>query len=375
VERHVTGARIQVLYDHYVFVKQRRGGVSRYFAHLMAELRRNPTLEVGPTVALRWTDNAHLLGVDMVRPSPGPAEALLRRQIALAAGRSIVSPVRIPKAPHRFSVLHSTSSKDVAFRREYSVLRSEVRHVVTVHDMIPEALGTPHAGKAWFIRDADALVFVSDATREDTVEHFGALEVPWAVIPHGIDERMFHPHGARPDCEAPYVVHVGARNGYKRFDVLLAALSLIDDDCRLVTIGSPFGAEERSLAEQLGVWDRIDPIIDASDADLARWLRGAIAFVSTSAIEGFGIPVLEAMACGAPTVLADTRVYREVGGAAALYFDEGSAEHLAELLRRLLGDGDLRARSGALGAARAAPFTWASTAASTAALYHEVAAG
>ena len=366
-------SRLRVLYDHYTFVKQQRGGVSRYFAHLLAELHRDPELRVDPSVALRWTDNEHLLSVGMVPPTPGPRATFLRKTIDRAVGGTSASPIRIPRSARDIDLIHSTAYKDAAFRRDYPSIRGNVRHVVTIHDMIPEVHGSPHLGKAWFARNADGLIFGSEASRADFTAYVGQVDVPSAVIPYGIDDRVFRPEGERREQPVPFIAHVGARGAYKRFDVLLAALGLLDVECRLVTIGPPFSAAEHALAERCGVSDRIDQITDASDADLAAWLRGATAFVSTSAIEGFGIPAIEAMACATPAVLADTRIYREVGGAAALYFEEGSAESLAEVLRSLLAERGRAAQVGASGALRASRLTWSSTAARTAAFYREVA--
>jgi len=364
---------VRVLYDHYAFVKQQRGGVSRYFAEVMKALRDHPELRVEPAVALRWTDNVHLLAGGMSRRPPSRLTMIARKTLLGSRGGVHASPARIPSSTNGIDLLHSTAFKEVAFRRDYAPIRAKVPHVVTIHDMIPEIHGSPHAGKAWFARDADGLIFVSETTREDYVEHCGPVTVPHAVIPHGIDERVFRPDGARSDQDYPSIVHVGSRGGYKRFDVLLAALGLLNRECRLITVGSPLAPEELALAERHGVVGRILPVVGASDKELAALLRSASAFVSSSSIEGFGIPALEAMACGAPTVLADTRIYREVGGTATLYFAEGSSEHLADVLRSLLDDPGLARRTGADGAQRAARFTWTRTASLTADLYHEVA--
>ena len=129
--------------------------------------------------------------------------------------------------------------------------------------------------------------------------------------------------------------------------------------------------EEKQLIDDLGVADDLI-VLSAGEAELPRLYRSAVALVSPSTVEGFGMPVVESMTCGTPVVLADTPVYREVAGAAGLFFTPGDEEALRDQIDRLTTDDDLAAAAAQAGLTRAADFSWDSTAASTAALYRDL---
>ena len=107
------------------------------------------------------------------------------------------------------------------------------------------------------------------------------------------------------------------------------------------------------------------------EADLPALYSAATAFVFPSLYEGFGLPVLEAMACGTPVICSNTSSLPEVAGAAALLVDPLDTAALADALRHVLTDGDLRADLRRRGLAQAARFTWTQTAAATLAVYRQ----
>ena len=169
-----------------------------------------------------------------------------------------------------------------------------------------------------------------------------------------------------------YVLYVGSRGAYKDFVVALEGFAQVVQDHRnvsLVVVGG--GRLTPSEDALIGRWGLRGSVIhrDVSDADLPGVFGGASVFLYPSRYEGFGLPVLEAMACGTPTVLAAASSLPEVGGQAAVYFPPGDCNSLAEQLRRLLGDADLRRAMSAMGRDRAQAFTWRKTAAATADAY------
>ena len=118
----------------------------------------------------------------------------------------------------------------------------------------------------------------------------------------------------------------------------------------------------RERIQQLGLEERVRLPGFVSDDVLACLYTGALAMVSPSPVEGFGLPAVEAAACGAPTVLSDIPAHRETLGDAGLRFDPQSAEQLTAQLARVLGDGELRAELGPRGRHAVSALTWDRTA-------------
>ena len=264
--------------------------------------------------------------------------------------------------------------------------------VVTVHDLaflrFPETL-TPESRRYYgqvrrAIESAERTIVVSEATARDLAELLEVGTERVRVVHNGLDP-VFQ---QRPDpaetarvrarwgLERPYVMFLGTLEPRKDVPTLLRAFAPVHaehPDLLLALVGrrgwlyAPIFAE----IEALGLREVVRHIEDAADADLLPLLDGASAFAFPSRYEGFGLPPLEALARGVPTVVADTSSLPEVVGDAALLFPPGDHEALAAALRRLLSDDGLRADLRARGPARAAGFTWERAARETLAVYCE----
>jgi glycosyltransferase involved in cell wall biosynthesis len=236
--------------------------------------------------------------------------------------------------------------------------------VVTIHDLSferePEAMGrcdrfvfkrvVPRAA-----RRARCVIAVSERTKRDLVELYGIPPARITVTPHGVDP-AFSP-GAVAGGE--YLLYVGAVQARK--DPLAAARAAAEVGLPLVVAGPE---REPALARELeGLGADLRGYVDK--AELANLYRGAAALVLPSRYEGFGLPVLEAMACGTPVVATADPALREVAGDAAAYSDGD----LAEAIRTALADRD---RLVAAGLERAKVFNWEETARRTFAVYREV---
>ena len=153
-----------------------------------------------------------------------------------------------------------------------------------------------------------------------------------------------------------YILFVSTIEPRKNLGVLLDAFERLDYDGSLVVVGK-VGWKSEDIVPRL----RRNRVVhlDYLDAErLATVYRDAEAFVLPSIYEGFGFPLLEAMAHGVPSIAADSSSLPEIGGDAALYFDPSDARELEQQLRRVLNDRELRASLAERGRARAASFSW-----------------
>ncbi len=223
----------------------------------------------------------------------------------------------------------------------------------------------------------------SAATRDALVAH-GLRTQRLEVVPLGVHP-AFGPAAAgalRAHDDTPALLHVGSTIPRKRIDVLLelfAGVRRLVPDARLVRVGGPFTPEQEALARRLGVRGAITVMPRIERAALAEVYRQAALVLLPSDAEGFGLPVVEAMACGTPVVASDLPVLREVGGAAATYVPVAEATRWTTAVRELLAERteapDIWERRRRAAIAQAARFTWEGCAGRMAELYAEVAHG
>ncbi len=219
-------------------------------------------------------------------------------------------------------------------------------------------------------RRAARVLAISELTRHDLVELYGIPEEKIVVTSLAADP-AFTPDGPTPDGR-PYALFVGALQPRKEPTVAIEALSLLgDEELRLVLAGPDKGgrAEAERLAVELDVADRVELRGHVPQDELAALYRGAACLVFPSRYEGFGLPVLEAMASGTPVVATTAGALPEVAGEAAILVEEGNAPALAGGIERAIAD---RERLRAAGLARAARYSWAETARRTLEAYREL---
>ncbi len=268
------------------------------------------------------------------------------------------------------------------------------RYVVTIHDLafvrVPAAFSLLHRtylrSLVWLgVRRADHVIVGSVAARNDLVELGGGDSCPLSVIHHGIDE-CYAPSDDIPyltcvreqlGLPSRYILHVGVMEARKSIETLLkAGVPLIRDGIvdGIVLAGrdGPGSDLVRRTAAESTVSSKIH-FLRYVPQQLMRGLYNlARVVVYPSRFEGFGLPVLEAMACGTPVVASDASSLPEVAGGAALLFPAADVTALESALRRLLGDARLRADLRLRGFARVADFSWARSAAQHIEVYRRV---
>ena len=231
------------------------------------------------------------------------------------------------------------------------------------------------------IRRAPALIAISQYTKADIVRYLRIDPDRITVVYPGVDREVFFPSSVTI-LDRRYILFVGSEQPRKNLRSLLHALALLRQELRtrdvvLVKVGSAGGAEAqfRSITDRViaeyGLQDAVIFAGYVSNEDLRSLYAGAICTVLPSMYEGFGMPVLEAMASGSPVVVSNRTALPEVAGDAALIV-EPTGRNLAQAIDRLISDGGLRRRLRSAGLRRALSFSWVAAARQTMAVYERL---
>ena len=363
-----------------------RSGIGHYTDHLIRAVA-DADRETRCVVLVPWPVNPfrplapiafEAPNVEVPRP---PYPIRLRRRVREKLGvppalEALVGPI---------DVFHATN-----YLLNYPVRRA--KRVVSIHDVT--VLVAPQWHPAKRVREmraglrasaemADRIIAISQTTKDDIVAHLAVDPARVAVVPLAVDpsfrpmpcaaiEAALTPLGLTP---GGYLLFLGTLEPRKNLGRLLDAMVKLGDDVGpLVLAGADgWGNDElRQRIDELSRQGRVRGLGYVPDPLRAPLLAGARAFVFPSLYEGFGLPPLEAMACGTPVVTSNVSALPEVVGDAALTVDPFDVEALGGAIRRLWDDEALRGELRARGLARARPFTWEVTARLTLDVYAAV---
>ncbi|HEY6005103.1 MAG TPA: glycosyltransferase family 1 protein [Anaeromyxobacter sp.] len=343
-----------------------------------------------------WLRTDRLAGIErhaveliraLVQLAPGEVVLFVRSELppALAAldverhetqilGRVPLDQGWLPWAASRAKVdlLHTLASPTPVLWRGPSAM--------TLHDATPWL--HPDAMDAlarWYVKPlypqafarAGVIFTVSEAAREDLVRSAGAPRDRIVVTPNGVDPLFFEAR-AREGPRAPYLLAVGTLEPRKNLPVLLEALRMLrreGRDLALVVAGRQAWTQSLPLGD---LAPHVKLLGTVGDEELASLYAGATCFVIPSLHEGFGLPLAEAMAAGAPAVASDIPALREVGGETVRYADPLDAESFARAIRDALDDREQSQLRVAAARGRARRFRWENTARTTLAAYRRL---
>ncbi len=265
--------------------------------------------------------------------------------------------------------------------------------VVTVHDLsfllYPETFRPmqrlyQRVMARWTARHAERVITVSESTRADVMRLFGVPAERVVAVPNGVSGsyRPLPPGEVeafrrREGLPEQFLLCVSTMEPRKNIPRLLEAFARLPGAPLLVIAGGKGWYFDAIFAtiERLGLQNRVRLTGYIAQHDLPLWYNAATWFVYPSLYEGFGLPALEALACGTPSIVSNSSSLPEVVGDAAILVDPHDVSALAEALARALQDPGLAAGLRQAGPQRAAEFSWARTAAATAAVYRNVMSG
>ena len=360
---------MRILYDGQIYADQTTGGINRYFANIINRLPR----EISPTlITPHQRDKLHY----PVHPN------LSLREYWGFRPRRISNRVRA----HYFRWLCNNSCFDIHHPTYYVRLTQDsfsqtcLPLVITVYDMIHELFSNTIENGDYVVRAkqeaiaaADAILCISHSTKADLLRYFPNIEAKITVTHLASELSIDCAYGNEVVPLLPYFLYVGSRTKiYKNFDTLLIAFSKVADtnsDIQLCVVGAPFNTEEQQFIIELKLTERIKHYQWPSDAHLAKLYRCAQAFIYPSLYEGFGIPLLEAMACGTVVVAADSSSIPEVVGDAGILFEPKAVNDLVDILLHLLTSSSEREQLINQGYKRSQTFNWNITAEQTTQVY------
>lgn len=356
---------MKIKFDYQIFIMQEYGGISKYFIYLSKFINSSSNHQskiIAPIYInknINDIDQIELIGLYIYYVS-----RFVKRMLWYI--NSIID--------YFYSYNNNLDINHKTFYSINSDSRSKkgTRVITTIHDMtyeiFPEYFKNANnisRCKLKACNKSDHIIAVSHSTKNDLVKIFNIRPEKISVIYHGVDKSIFFQFKSQVKFIneiGPFILFVGNRHLYKNFNSLLKAYSLnktISDNYKLVLFGGEdFLEEENILIKELGLFSNILKF-KGNDTLLANFYNAASLFVYPSLYEGFGMPVLEAMACGCPVIAGNNSSIPEVVKDSCLLIEDFKDINLIEKnITMLLEDNDLQKKLRIKSIDRSLDFSW-----------------
>jgi glycosyltransferase involved in cell wall biosynthesis len=360
---------IRVMYDEQIFLLQEYGGISRYFTELIKTFHAHPELGVEPVVSFHAVRNQYLLKETNFYP-------LRQVKSQLGALYHLVTQMLFNrKSPKGVDLVHQTFYLPGFFSRFGGLPKA-----ITLFDMIPEntesnkKLWNPHFAKKYVMPKADLVFSISEASTNDMLSEYQTnIDVTTTYLGVGSE---YAPNLERLEwLPEQFFLFIGNREGYKDCELAIRAFAKAKKHTPgtvlLLVGGGNLTAGEKGLIAELGIEDSIIQR-SVSAEELPNVYSNARGLIYPSRYEGFGLPLVEAMASRVAVLASDTPINAEIAGESATYFPVGDGNSLAELMVQLISKPQAFQDKINLGQSRSKEFTWRKCAEITAAEYRRI---
>ncbi len=369
---------MKILYDHQIFSTQIYGGISRYFIELMKKFEDDDEIEY--KLSLKYSNNHYLKELNHL-----PYKTFFENYSFKGKYRLL----------NLLNILNKKVSKEYISRGNYDFFHptyydtyfldylGKKPFVLTIYDMIHEIYPEMFSlrdetskRKKLLAQKATKIIAISENTKRDIMTFLGISENKIEVI-YLANSININKNNDKINITLPekYILYVGSRGGYKNYELFIEAISpLINDNNKLNIVcagGGKFNEKEIEKLKNLKIKDRVF-YYSGSDSVLAYLYQKAIAFVFPSLYEGFGIPALEAFACGCPVIISNTSSLPEVAGDAAIYINPTDKISILNSIQKVIYDVELRNQLIYKGSQRVKEFTWRKTANKTKKIYEDI---
>ncbi|WP_366184522.1 glycosyltransferase family 1 protein [Flavobacterium ovatum] len=373
---------MKIILDSQAFNMQTYGGITRYYTEVFSQLKKNNELSI--TLPIHESKNAYVIdsGLLEIENKERLVSFLLKSMNSIGIStRSLKRKIEQKKLKNPLENSNFDLFIPTYYNPYFLEYIGDTPFVLTVYDMIHELfpqyfIGEPLnvvINKKLLLEKATKIIAVSNNTKKDILAIYPEIDASKIeVIYHGSSIKVNE--NLKVILPSNYVLFVGSRDYYKNFYFLVESiLDLLKEDSTLKIIcagGGKFNEEEVEFIKKLGLQEQVEQRY-FEEEQLGLFYKNAKCFVFPSMYEGFGIPVLESMACGCPIVLSNVSSLPEVAGEAGIYFDLSSKEDLKEKIALVLKDSNFRNEYILKGLERVKLFTWEKAASQCLELYNK----
>ncbi len=366
---------MKVFYDGAIFSIQKYGGINRYFKNLIEYLPEHVQATLVTSAEPFPVSSRHNVLSCSAPPWLSWQKSLRRFVEARIARKHFLD--------GQPDIIHPTYNRSLTrnYFENFSSGKQRAPVVLTIYDFTHERYGDQIknaerqvAWKSAAIKQADAIICISQSTMNDLAEYHPDA-VNKAVVIHLADELgavEANSQGIEQALTEKYFLFVGGRSEYKNFLRLLEATRILHraaPEYRLFCVGAPLSSDEVSVIDQLGLGGVVESFGRVDDAQLKMLYQQCVAFVYPSLYEGFGIPLLESMGCGAPILASNSSCFPEILDGVGMLFDPLNVQEIADkMLQVARGEFD-RQKSVEQGFERYCEFSWERVAQETCELY------
>ncbi len=367
---------MQIFFDHQTFSLLSYGGIPRYYSELVKGINHTP--DHTAYLPLVVSNNIHLQEAG-IQVRPFFANTKFPKKLATVYKlNKLYTIYKLSRTP--FDIFHATY-----YDPYFLPYLSKRPFVITFLDMIHERFGNQFSELAYngaitkqkreLAQRADQIIAISESTKNDIVELLDIEPSKINVIYLGssLQPKTLSSQSVQIEY-IPYLLFVGNRSMYKNFSPMLNAIYplLKQFDIKLLCAGGgAFTKSEISMLQSLQLSDSVKQL-PINDKILITLYQNAIAFIFPSLYEGFGIPVLEAFACGCPCIVSDVSSLPEVAGEAAIYIDPTSHDSMFQAVQLIIEDNKLRKTLITRGYNQLSKFSWNRTVSETLSLYQSI---
>lgn len=366
---------MNIFIDGIIYNLQKRGGISRYFTECLNRISNNSNIKIK-----LWLGN-NLQGK---LPQGKNIEIIYKNNIPILRPNKIFKPLINPINIYKENKYWGNCKNGIFHSTYFSTYKTiKIPQILTIHDMTYEKLPlffNKRIDKDFIIKKkkcidaADAIICVSENTKKDVIELYNIDANKIYVVYLGVSEEFKKTIDEKKNNDIkirmPFLLYVGSRVHYKNFTNFIKAYHLLNaSELKIITVGGgPYDPQEIELFKNLNISHKIINLGFISDKKLNVLYNSALCFVSPSFYEGFGITLLEAMACGTPITASNTSSLPEVAGNAALYFNPDDPADIADKIKQTITEGRASKRI-VCGHERIKQFSWDKTADETLKIY------
>jgi glycosyltransferase involved in cell wall biosynthesis len=363
---------MKIVYDHEIFYQQKYGGISNYFTNLGLELLKY-NMNVNFVCPIHKNYNLEAL----------PKNIVFGKKISFPSKINYL----INKINNHLSKKYYANLKPDIIHKTYfskNKFNTKYKNVITFYDITHELnkISTKEnedikSLKKNNINAADHIICPSNKVKIDLIEYFNISEKKISVTQFSSDyKKISKPIISKNKKMQNYLLYVGNRSGYKKFENLVSAYAnseRLKKDFKILV----FGGEKpsicgKNLVIKNGLSLKSFQFVNGSNKDLEFFYKNVKAFIYTSAYEGFGIPLVEAMRSGCPIISSDGGALKEVGGNALTYFNPFSIDDIKQKIEDLVYSENKITETINYGLKRCDNFSWSDCATKTLKVYREL---